>query len=642
MLGKEQAMRTRIVSALLIGIVLLAACTTAPTPTAEPTTAPVVEPTASPQEDTGPIYLDPTASVEDRVEDLLSRMTLEEKVGQMTQVSRNCLAEEDIRDRFIGSILSGGGESPRPNRPASWAEMVDGYQEYALQTRLGIPLIYGVDAVHGHNNVYGAVIFPHNIGLGAANNPELMERIGRVTAEEMVATGIYWNFGPTVAVPQDVRWGRTYEGYSEDPEIVSSLGAAYIRGQQNVDGERDLSAPTTVLATAKHFVGDGGTAWGTSTVGQIDQGVTEVDEATLREVHLPPYIAAIDNGAMSVMASFSSWQDTKMHASRYLLTDVLKEELGFEGFIVSDWQAINQLEGTYYEQVVTAINAGIDLAMLPCSYDLFITALTGAVENGDVPAERIDDAVRRILTVKFQLGLFEQPFSNQALVDEVGSGAHREVAREAVRQSLVLLRNEGDVLPLDPDEAQILVSGVGMHSIGMQCGGWTISWQGSGGDITPGTTIIDAIESAVSSETEVIYSRFGRFEDIDGTVPLGIAVVGEQPYAEFEGDDADLALTDNEIEMLARIREKVDTLVVIMIAGRPMIVSDYLGDWEGFVMAWLPGTEAQGIADVLFGDYPFVGRLPYTWPRSADQLPQGAMDQDEALFPLGYGITTEE
>jgi beta-glucosidase len=624
---------------LLVGVLLLTACAKTPEPAVEPTVQ-LVAPTSLPEEETGPRYLDPAASVEDRVEDLLSRMTLEEKVGQMAQVSMDCIREEDIRDRFLGSMLSGGGGAPRPNNPASWAEMVNGFQVYALQTRLGIPLIYGVDAVHGHNNVYGAVIFPHNVGLGTANNPELMERIGQVTAQEMVATGIYWNFAPVVAVPQDIRWGRTYEGYSEDPEIVSSLSAAYIRGLQNVGGERDLGAATTVLATAKHFVGDGGTTWGTSRVYRIDQGVTEVDEATLREIHLPPYIAAIENGAMSVMASFSSWQETKMHAHEYLLTKVLKEELGFEGFVVSDWKAIDQLSGIYYDKVVTAINAGIDMVMLPCSYDLFIGALTGAEQKGDVPTTRIDDAVRRILTVKFQMGLFERPFSNERLLEQVGSEAHREVAREAVRQSLVLLRNENAVLPLDPDEPQILVAGRGMYDVGMQCGGWTISWQGSTGDITPGTTIIDAIENAVWPDTTVVYDLFGRFEDVEGTVPLGIAVVGERPYAEGVGDDPELALSEADVRMLERIREKVDQLVVILITGRPLIITDYLDSWDGVVVAWLPGTEAQGITDVLFGDYPFVGRLPYTWPRSVDQLPQGALDQDAALFPLGYGLTT--
>jgi beta-glucosidase len=343
---------------------------------------------------------------------------------------------------------------------------------------------------------------------------------------------------------------------------------------------------------------------------------------------------------MSVMASFSSWQETKMHAHEYLLTTVLKEELGFGGFVVSDWKAIDQLSGIYYEKVATAINAGIDMVMLPCSYDLFITALTGAVEQGDVPTTRIDDAVRRILTVKIQMGLFERPFSNDTLLEEVGSEEHRELARAAVRQSLVLLLNEENVLPLDPNERQILLSGGGVHDVGMQCGGWTISWQGANGDITPGTTLIDAIESAVSGDTTVSYDRFGRFEDIEAPAPLGIAVVGERPYAEGRGDDADLALAQSDVKMLERIRQKVDRLVVIIISGRPLIVTDYLDDWDGLVAAWLPGTEAQGIADVLFGDYPFVGQLPYTWPRSADQLPQGTLNQDAALFPLGYGLTT--
>lgn len=633
-------MRTRVAGVFLAGVFLVTACAT-PEPAVEPT-AELVPPTALPEEETGPLYLDPAASVEDRVEDLLSRMMLEEKVGQMAQVSMDCIVEEDIRDRSLGSMLSGGGGSPRPNNPGAWAKMVDGFQTYSLETRLGIPLIYGVDAVHGHNNVYGAVIFPHNVGLGAANNPQLMERIGQVTAQEMVATGIYWNFAPVVAVPQDIRWGRTYEGYSEDPEIVSSLSAAYIRGLQNADGERDLAAPATVLATPKHFVGDGGTSWGTSTVYRIDQGVTEVDEATLRQIHLAPYVTAIDNGAMSVMASFSSWKETKMHAHHYLLTTVLKEELGFQGFVVSDWKAIDQLSGIYYDKVVTAINAGIDMVMLPCSYDLFITSLTGAEKKGDVPTARIDDAVRRILTVKVRMGLFERPFSNRALLDEVGSEEHRDVAREAVRQSLVLLRNEANVLPLDPNEPQILVSGAGMHDLGMQCGGWTISWQGSTGDITPGTTLIDAIKTTVSADTTVKYDRFGRFDDVGAPAPLGIAVVGERPYAEGLGDDSTLALAETDVQMLERIRQKVDRLVVIVISGRPLIVTDYLDDWDGLVAAWLPGTEAQGITDVLFGEYPFVGRLPYTWPRSADQLPQGALDQDAALFPLGYGLTTGE
>ncbi len=633
-------MRARTLRVLIVGVFLLTACGRPSERVSTPTPEPIAA-TSLPVEETKVLYLDPGGHLEDRVDDLLSRMTLEEKVGQMAQVSMHCIVEEDIRDRLLGSMLSGGGGSPRPNNPASWADMVNGFQAYALQTRLGIPLIYGVDAVHGHNNVYGAVIFPHNVGLGAANNPNLMEVIGQVTAHEMVATGIYWNFAPVVAVPQDIRWGRTYEGYSEDPEIVSSLSAAYIRGLQNIRGQRDLAAPTTVLATPKHFVGDGGTTWGTSRIYRIDQGVTEVDEDALREIHLAPYVTALDNGALSVMASFSSWQETKMHAHRYLLTTVLKEELEFEGFVVSDWEAIDQLSGTYYDKVVTAISAGIDMVMLPCKYDLFITALMEAVEEGDVPVARIDDAVRRIVATKFRLGLFERPYGTDAFLEEVGSEAHREVARDAVRQSLVLLRNEGGVLPLDYSEPEILLAGRGVHDIGMQCGGWTIGWQGSTGNITPGTTFRDAMEDAVSATTTVRYDRFGRFEDVESTARVGIAVVGERPYAEGLGDDPDLALSDVDVDMLERIRQKVDRLVVVVIAGRPLIITDHVDDWDALVIAWLPGTEAHGITDVLFGDYPFVGQLPYTWPRSADQLPQGGLSEDAALFPLGYGLTTD-
>jgi len=350
MIGNAQQKAFFLVNVLFVAIMLLAACTTpikAPlTPTATRTELAVTI-----EAETVPVYKDLEASEEDRVEDLLARMTLAEKIGQMTQVEKNSIRKKDITDRFIGSLLSGGGGYPRPNTPESWAEMVNGFQEYALQTRLGIPLIYGVDAIHGHGNLKGATIFPHNIGLGAIRDPDLVERIGRVTAVEMAATGIYWNFGPVVAVPQDIRWGRTYEGYSENTELVSTLASAYVRGLQNVDETPDLSASTTVLATPKHFVGDGGTAWGSSDTFiiqqfMLDQGVTDVDEATLTGIHLPPYKAAIDAGAMSIMVPYSSWGGMKMHAQRYLLTDVLKGELGFKGFLVSDWGALIKYQVT--------------------------------------------------------------------------------------------------------------------------------------------------------------------------------------------------------------------------------------------------------------------------------------------------------
>jgi beta-glucosidase len=556
---------------------------------------------------------------------------LEEKIGQMTLVEKGSIVETDITQRYIGGLLSGGGGYPETNTAEAWAEMVDGYQEYALQSRLGIPLIYGVDAVHGHNNVHGAVIYPHNVGLGAANDPELMERIGRATAAEMIATGIYWNYAPAVSVPQDVRWGRTYEGYSENTDLVSSLASSYLRGLQG----SDLAATDTVLATPKHFVGDGGTAWGSSTTPgyQIDQGVTEVDEATLRAVHLPPYLAVIEAGARNIMISYSSWGGMKMHGQAYLITDVLRDELGFDGFVVSDWGGIDQITDDYYEAVVTAINAGIDMNMVPYEYGRFIDTLTEAVENGDVSLERIDDAVQRILTVKYEMGLFDHPFSDPSLLARVGSDEHRDLAREAVSKSLVLLKNDGDTLPLSKDTPRIAVAGPGADDVGMQCGGWTIEWQGKTGDITPGTTILEAIQNTVSADTMVEYDRHGHFEE---AAEVCIAVVGEEPYAEGQGDSEDLSLSVADKRMLKRLPDQCDKLVVVLISGRPLVVTDALDDWDAFVAAWLPGTEGQGVADVLFGSQPFSGKLPYTWPKSIEQVPNN--QADDPLFPFGYGL----
>ncbi len=594
-------------------------------------------------------YMDPEAAIQDRVEDLLVRMTLAEKIGQMTLVEKNSIKDKDITDKFIGGLLSGGGGYPSRNTPEGWSEMVNGFQEYALRTRLGIPLIYGVDAVHGHGNLRGATIFPHNIGLGATRDPDLVERIGRTTAVEMAATGIYWNFAPVVAVPQDIRWGRTYEGYSENTELVSKLGAAYIKGLQNVGSSPNLSAPTTVLATPKHFVGDGGTAWGSSDTFimqqfMLDQGVTDVDEATLRAVHLSPYVAAIDTGAMSIMVSFSSWGGMKMHAQKYLLTDVLKGELDFKGFLVADWQGIDQIPGDYCSDIVTSINAGLDMIMVPYDYDAFINGLTKAVNDGDVPLERIDDAVRRILTVKFQLGLFERPFADESLLPLVRSDKHRELAREAVRKSLVLLKNDNNTLPLAKDTPLIFVAGQGANDIGIQSGGWTIEWQGKLGNITPGTTILEAIRNTVSENTIVLYNRWGQFDRVtDEVADVGIVVMGEMPYAEGVGDGEDLTLSEGDIAVIERVRERSTKVVVILISGRPMIVTEHLDQWDAFIAAWLPGTEGQGAADVLFGDYPFTGKLPYTWPRAMDQIPfdfdhMEPTGPEAPLFPFGYGL----
>jgi beta-glucosidase len=438
-------------------------------------------------------------------------------------------------------------------------------------------------------------------------------------------------------VPQDIRWGRTYEGYSEETELVSALATAYVEGLQG----DDLANQAAVLATPKHFVGDGGTSWGSSTTEtyQIDQGVTDVDEATLRAVHLPPYAAAIDAGAKSIMISFSSWGGLKMHAQEYLVTEILKGELKFEGFVVSDWAGIDQIPGGYYEAVITAINAGIDMNMVPTDYGRFIDALIRAVEKEDVSLERIDDAVQRILTVKFELGLFDHPFANALMLAEVGSEEHRTLAREAVTKSLVLLKNDGDTLPLSKETPLIAVIGPGADDIGMQCGGWTIEWQGGMGDITPGTTILEAIQNTVSEGTDVVFSPDGQFET---TADACIVMAGEEPYAEGKGDSGDLSLPWVTGEVLARLPERCERTVVVLISGRPLMVTDNLDEWDALVVAWLPGTEGQGVADVLFGDAPFVGKLPYTWPRSMDQVPLRRLKESgvEPLFPYGYGLSS--
>ncbi|MCA9945851.1 MAG: glycoside hydrolase family 3 C-terminal domain-containing protein [Anaerolineales bacterium] len=606
----------------------------------------VPEPTLGPERPEVPAdapYKNPELPIAERVDDLLARMSLMDKIAQMTLVEKNSINPDDITTLGLGGLLSGGGGYPAPNTPESWAAMVDGFQAAALDAYLGVPLIYGVDAVHGHSNVVGTVIFPHNIGLGAANNPELMTEIGRITAVEMIATGIYWNYAPAVSVPQDIRWGRTYEGYSENTELVTALAAAYVRGLQG----DDLAAPDTVLATPKHFVGDGGAVWGSSTTGsyQIDQGVTDVDEETLRTVHLPPYPAVIEAGAQNIMISYSSWGGLKMHAQQYLISDVLRGELGFPGFIVSDWAGIDQITNDYYEAVVTAINAGVDMNMVPYDYNRFINTVLEAVEAGDISEERIDEAVRSILTVKYELGLFEHPFSDAALLEQVGSAEHRLVAREAVAQSQVLLKNEGNLLPLSPELPALYVGGTAANDIGIQSGGWTIEWQGAEGETTVGTTILQAIEATVSDDTAVIYNEFGRFEELPtGEPAVCLAVVGERPYAEGQGDSADLRLPVSDLRVLQRMEEVCDQLAVVLISGRPLIITDLIDNWDTLVAAWLPGTEGQGVADVLFGERPFTGKLPYTWPRSVEQLPFDFATLDEAapLFPFGYGLGETE
>jgi beta-glucosidase len=578
-----------------------------------------------------PLYLDTTQSADARADDLLARMSLAQRIGQMTLIEKNSITPDEAAALFLGGILSGGGGNPSPNTPEAWAVMTAEYQLAALETPLGIPQLYGVDAVHGHNNVYGATIFPHNIGLGAADRPDLVEAIAQMTARDMLATGVNWNYAPVLAVPQDIRWGRTYEAYGADIDLVTSLGLAFMRGLQP-----DITQPGSVLATPKHFIGDGGTTWGTSSFGPdfIDRGDTIMDEATLRELFLSPYQAAVDAGALSIMASFSSWNGTPMHAHAYLLTDVLKGELGFSGFIVSDWAAIDLIDEDYDLAVASAINAGVDMAMVPYDADMFIDSLTRAVESGAVPQARIDDAVRRILRVKFMMGLFERPFGDDALLPLVGDDASRALAREAVAASLVLLQNDGSALPLTDDIGTIFVAGSGADDIGLQAGGWTIEWQGGEGPITTGTTILDGIQAA-APDAEIVFRGRGNFDNLldESGAPqvadVGIVVVSEPPYAEHLGDRETLTLSGCDQNAIINTRAQSDRLIVVVLSGRPLVMPEVFEQAEAVVAAWLPGSEGAAVADVLFGGVPFTGRLPFAWPSALGV----------ELYPVGYGLS---
>ena len=576
---------------------------------------------------------------------LLSRMTLEEKIGQMTQAEQNALKDpRDIETYFLGSLLSGGSSDPRAgNSLQAWTEMVEGYQAHALRTRLGIPLLFGVDAVHGHNNVQGAVIFPHNIGLGCTRNPGLVERAARITAREVRATGIQWTFAPCVAVPRDERWGRTYEGFGEDPELARSLGRAAVKGLQ----QDDLADPLSVLGCAKHFIGDGGTTMGTGKPRStdkkrlLDQGDARLSEAELRRIHLPGYLGAIEAGVGSIMPSYSSWNGVKVSGSRLLLTEILKEELGFEGFLVSDYAAIDQITPDYKSAIEISINAGMDMVMVPNEYVRFFTLLRDLVVEGRVKMSRIDDAVTRILRVKAAMGLLAKApvvRADRRLHQAFGSAEHREAARECVRQSLVLLKNEKGVLPLKKKTARIHVAGRSADDIGNQCGGWTIDWQGRSGEVTAsGTTILTAIRTAVSAGTEVTFSKDGGGAS---GAEVALLVVGERPYAEGAGDREDLSLPEEDLAALRRLREAGVPVVVILLSGRPMIINDVLARCDALVAAWLPGTEGGGVTDVLFGDFKPAGRLSCSWPRSMSQVPINAGDAVyDPLFALGLGLT---
>ncbi|WOL20663.1 hypothetical protein Cni_G29468 [Canna indica] len=595
-------------------------------------------------------YKDPSQPVEVRVNDLLSRMTLAEKIGQMTQIERENASDQVLTDYFIGSILSGGGSVPAPRASAKdWMNMINQFQSACLSTRLGIPMIYGIDAVHGHNNVYNATIFPHNVGLGATRDPDLVKRIGIATALEVRATGIPYAFAPCIAVCRDPRWGRCYESYSEDHSIVQAMTQVILGLQGDLPANYTKNFPyvsgkNNVAACAKHFVGDGGTQNG------INENNTIIDLKGLLSIHMPAYYDAIAKGVSTVMVSYSSWNGVKMHANRHLVNNFLKRKLGFQGFVISDWQGIDRItsppDANYTYSVQMSINAGIDMVMVPFDYAGFINTLTSLVKKKVISMNRIDDAVRRILRVKFVMGLFENPLPDFSLADQIGKEEHRELAREAVRKSLVLLKNGKDshkpLLPLSKKAGKILVAGSHADNLGYQCGGWTIEWQGSSGRITGGTTILEAIRSTVDPSTSVVFSENPDADFVKSNhFSYAIVVVGEPPYAETAGDSLNLTIPEPGPTTIRTVCGVVKCVVVV-VSGRPVVIEPYLSVMDALVAAWLPGSEGQGVADVLYGDYGFTGKLPRTWFKSVEQLPMNVGDKNyDPLFPFGYGLTTK-
>jgi len=579
-----------------------------------------------------------------KVHPLLARMTLEEKIGQMVQAEQSALKNlSDIEKYFLGSLLSGGTSDPKSgNGLKDWTDLYDSLQAYTQKTRLRIPLLYGIDAVHGHNNVLDATIFPHNVGLGCTRSPALVERAARITAIEVRATGINWTFAPCVTVPRDERWGRTYEGFGESPDLARTLGEAAVRGLQG----RDLRDPLSVLACAKHWVGDGATIYGTGTklkddVHILDRGDVRLSEAELRRLHMQGYISAIRAGVGTIMPSYNSWNGVKCSGSKRLLTEILKQELGFDGFLISDYNAINELPGDYKAQIETSVNAGMDMFMVPNTYRELYGLLRELVKENRVPMSRIDDAVTRILRVKSAMGLLDaRPalVADRKLHSSFGSAAHRQIARECVRASLVLLKNERTTLPISKRSARIHVAGKSADDIGNQCGGWTISWQGNSGNnvMTGGTTILKAIQQSVSPQTKVTFSKNGSGAS---GADVGIVVIGETPYAEMIGDRKDLTIDEQDVAAVEAVKRAGIPVVVVLLSGRPMIIDKVLDKADAFVAAWLPGTEGRGVTDVLFGDYNFSGKLSFSWPRSMGQIPINVGDANyDPLFKYGYGL----
>lgn len=599
-----------------------------------------------------PIEKDP--AMEARISELLARMSVEQKVGQMIQAEIRYITPEQVRKYHIGSILNGGGTFPNNDKYASemdWVNVAEAYYQASIDTRdggLGIPVIWGTDAVHGHNNVVRATLFPHNIGLGATRNPELIRRIGAATAREVSATGVQWTFAPTVASPRDDRWGRTYEGYSEDPAIVRQFAAEMVKGIQGEVGRGDLFSPSKMVATVKHFVGDGGTQNGR------DRGDTRISERELRDIHAQGYVAGLGAGAQTVMASFNSWNGERLHGSFHMLTEVLKNQMGFDGFVVGDWNGHGFVAGCDFTQCAQSVNAGLDMFMSIQEWPQLLENTIKQAKNGEIPMARIDDAVRRILRVKMRAGLFDgvSPKARaeiNGVGDVLGNPAHRELAREAVRQSLVLLKNKNGLLPLSP-KANILVAGDGAHNIGKQSGGWTLSWQGTGNtnaDFPGATSIYEGLKAQVEAAGgKIQLSESGDF----ATRPdVAIVVYGENPYAEWQGDINSLEFqpaTRADIKLLSALQQAGIPVVSVFLSGRPLWVNAELNQSDAFVAAFLPGSEGAGIADVLLTDaqgrvqHDFVGKLSFSWPRDLSQVQLNLGDkQYDPLFAYGYGLS---
>lgn len=592
--------------------------------------------------------LDP--AIEAQIDEILPKLTLEQKVGQVIQADNGSVTPEEVKKYRLGAVLSGGNSAPGPLPYAdtkTWLEMADKYYNASMDpegVEIAIPSIWGIDAVHGHANLLGAIVFPHNVGLGAMRNPDLIEKIARVTAHELTVSGHDWTFAPTLAVPQDVRWGRSYEGFSEDPAIVKSYGNRIVYGLQGRFGEEGFMGDGRVISSAKHFLADGATEKG------VDQGDAKIGEAALRDVHAAGYYSAIPAGVQTVMASFSSWQGRKLHGDKDLLTDVLKGRLGFNGFVVGDWNGHGQVAGCTNTDCPHSLNAGLDMFMAPDSWKDLYESTLDHVKDGTVPMTRLDDAVRRILRVKIASGIFTKgaPSTRKNAGNEslLGLPDNRDIARQAVRESLVLLKNNGGLLPLDPAKT-IMVVGDGADNISKACGGWTRSWQGTGhtNDEFPNSeSILEGIREAVQKAGgKLIYSANGEANEKADVV---IAIYGEDPYAEFQGDRENLDFAPNgfDVNKLAEYRRKGIPVVSVFLSGRPLWTTPEINMSDAFVAAWLPGTEGGGVSDLLFQrdpSYDFTGRLSFSWPGKALVSEAAAEQKATALFELGYGLSYE-